>query len=115
MLETIWNAVNSPLAIALLAAVVLWLLNRLYAAKPAWQKYEGAIISAIKYAEKAIPDDAENKALARFDAAMIYALKVIREMEKRRLTDKEVASINDGIRVMHADLEATGGLAGGAG
>ncbi len=42
ILRAVWEFFNSPVGIALVAGVVLWLLNRLYAAKPGWQKYEGA-------------------------------------------------------------------------
>ena len=110
-LETVWGVLNSPAAIAAVAAVVLWLLNRLYAARPAWRKYEGSIIAAIKYAEKAIPDDAESKALQRLDAALKYVLAVHRETESRGATAKEVAELREGIQIKHAELEAAGNLA----
>ena len=110
ILEAIWQVLNSPVGIAAIAALVLWLLNRLYAAKPAWQKYEGAIISGIKHAEKKIPDDCENKSLARLDAALQYVLKVYEEANKRTATTKEVAEIKDGISIVHNELQAEGTL-----
>ena len=110
ILETIWQALNSPVGIAAIAGLVLWLLNRLYAAKPAWTKYEGAIISGIKHAEKAIPDDAANKSLARLDAALRYVLKVYAEVNKRTPTAKETAELKDGISILHNELEAEGTL-----
>ena len=110
ILETIWALINSPAGIAAIAGLFLWLLNRLYAAKPAWQKYEGAIISGIKYAEKQIPDDADNKSLARFDEALRYVLKVYQEMNNRTATAKEIAEIKDGISIVHNELEAEGTL-----
>ena len=108
ILETIWQALNSPVGIAAVAGLVLWLLNRLYAAKPAWAKYEGAIISGIKYAEKQIPDDAANKSLARLDAALGYVLKVYQEANKRSPKAKEIAEIKDGISIVHNELESQG-------
>ena len=110
ILETIWQALNSPVGIAAVAGLVLWLLNRLYAAKPAWQKYEGAIISGIKHAEKAIPDDAANKSLARLDAALQYVLKVYQEVNNRSASTKEIADLKDGISIVHNELEAEGTL-----
>jgi hypothetical protein len=41
-LQVAWDVVNSPAVIALMAGGLLWLLNRLYAAKPAWQAFEGS-------------------------------------------------------------------------
>lgn len=110
ILETIWAVINSPAGIAAIAGLVLWLLNRLYAAKPAWAKFEGAIISGIKYAEKQIPDDAANKSLARLDAALCYVLKVYQEANKRHASAKEIAEIKDGIRIVHNELVAEGTL-----
>ena len=43
ILTVVWAALNSPMGITAVAGVVLYLLNRLYAAKPAWAQYEGAI------------------------------------------------------------------------
>ena len=110
ILEIIWEAINSPVGIAALAAVALWLLNRLYAAKPAWAKYEGAIIAGIKYAEKQIPDDAANKSLARLDAALQYVLKIYQEMNNSTASAKEIAELKEGISIVHNELEADGTL-----
>ena len=110
ILETVWAVINSPAGIAAIVGLILWLLNRLYAAKPAWQKYEGAIISGIKYAEKQIPDDADNKSLARLDAALRYVLKVYQEVNNRSATAKEIADLKDGISIVHNELEAEGTL-----
>ena len=38
ILEGIWNALNSPAGITAVAGLLLWLLNRLYAKKPAWKQ-----------------------------------------------------------------------------
>ena len=108
--QSVWELLNSPVGIAAIAGLALWLLNRLYAAKPAWQKYEGAIISGIKYAEKQIPDDADNKSLAKLDAALRYVLKVYQEVNNRTATAKEVAELKDGISIVHNELEAEGTL-----
>ena len=108
--QSVWGLLNSPVGIAAIAGLVLWLLNRLYAAKPAWAKYEGAIIAGIKYAEKQIPADVDNKSLARLDAALRYVLKVYQETNKRSPTAKEVAELKDGISILHNELEAEGTL-----
>ena len=110
ILEALWNALNSPAGIAAMAGLLLWLLNRLYAGRPAWQKFEGAIISAVKFAEKEIPDDAQNKSLRRLDAALRYVVKVYEEARGRAATAKEMADLTEGIRITHAKLEAAGTL-----
>ena len=108
ILETIWAALNSPVGIAAVAGVVLWILNKLYAKKPDWKKYEGSIIAAVKLAEKSIPDDTPNKAAARLDAALRYVLKIHHEVENRIATAQEVATIREGIQIVHAELESSG-------
>jgi len=110
ILEATWQALNSPAGIAAMAGLLLWLLNRLYASRPAWERYEGAIISAVKFAEKEIPDDAPNKALKRLDAALRYVLRVYEEARGREARPKEVADLTEGIRITHAKLEAAGNL-----
>jgi len=112
--ETIWNlvwtALNTPVGITVVAGIFLWLLNRLYAAKPGWASYEGAIISGIKFAEKEIPDGSPNKGLARLDAALKYVLKVHEEANGKRATPKLAAEIKEGIQITHDKLEAAGTL-----
>jgi hypothetical protein len=111
ILTVIWAALNSPAGIAAVAGLVLWAINKLYAARPAWQQYEGAIITGIKLAEKQIPDDTPNKSLAKADAALRYVLKVYAEANKGRQPNANaLASIKDGIAVVHAELESAGGL-----
>ena len=108
--ELVWTALNSPAVIAGLAAVVLWAINRLYAKRPAWQAYEGSIIAAVKWAEKQIPDDTPNKAAAKLNAAMQYVLRVFEEVNHRRATDAETSELREGVQILHAELEAAGGL-----
>lgn len=110
ILAAIWDALNSPLGISAVAALVLYGLNRLYAARPEWAKYEGAIISAVKFAEKEIPDDVPNSGLARLDTALRYVLRVYEDATGRKAAPKVVADLKEGIQITHADLEAAGAL-----
>ena len=93
-----------------MATAALWLLNKLYLAKPTWQKYEGAVISGVKFAEKEIPDDTPNKGLARLDAALRYAIGVYEQAKGRAATRQELADFKNGIQLVHAELEASGAL-----
>lgn len=110
LLQVIWNVLNSPAVIAILAGALLVLLNRIYAARPAWQAFEGSIIAAVKWAEKEIPDDTPNKAFNRLNAALNYVLKVYREAKGKAADEKTKADLREGIQIVHAELEASGNL-----
>jgi hypothetical protein len=110
MWESIWNLLNSPAVITAIAGVVLWLLNRLYAKKPLWAQFEGTLIEAVRFAEKAVPDDAESKAVRRLDAALKYVLKIYEGMKSRPATPNEIDEIKDGIRIVHNELDTNGVL-----
>jgi hypothetical protein len=110
ILILVWTAVNILVGITVVVGVFLWLLNRLYAAKPGWAAYEGAIISAVKFAEKEVPDDTPSKGLARLDAALKYVLKVYEEANGKRASAKTVAELKEGIQLVHNDLEKAGTL-----
>jgi len=106
ILKLVWEALNTPAGITVMAGLFLWLLNRLYAARPGWAAFEGAIISAVKFAEKEIPDGTPNKGLARLDAA----LKVYEEARGRKPSARTVAELKEGIRIVHNELEKAGTL-----
>jgi hypothetical protein len=110
ILKLVWTAMNTPFGIALAAGVFLWLLNRLYASKPKWAAYEGAIISGVKFAEKEVPDDTPNKGLARLNTALKYVLKVYQEVNGQRPSPEVRADLKEGIQIVHHDLEKAGTL-----
>ncbi len=109
-MQVAWDVVNSPAVIALMAGGLLWLLNRLYAARPAWQAFEGTIIAAVKWAEKEIPDGSANQAVRRLDEALAYVLKVYEEARGRPADAKTRYELREGIQIVHAELEASGNL-----
>jgi len=110
ILTTVWNALNSPAGITAMASLLIWGLNRLYAAKPLWAEYEGTLIAAVKQAEKLVPDDSPNKSLARLDTALKYVIGVYEEAKGRKATKAEVAQLTNGLQLVHAELEAGGQL-----
>ena len=110
VLATIWTAVNSPIGITTMAAVLFYGLNKLYSKKPLWEQYEGAVIAGIKFAEKEIPDDVGNKGLQRLDAALRYVVSVYEEAKGRKASAAEVQDLKNGIQVTHATLEAKGSI-----
>jgi len=110
VLDALWTFANSPLGITAIAAVLLYLLKRAREHYPAWREWEGAIIEGIKFAEKHVPDDAENKSLRRFNDALAYVLRIYHETTGAMPSASEKRAIEEGIRIKHADLEAAGNL-----
>ena len=106
MKDQLWVLVNSPVFITLVASGVVVLLNKIYDRRPSWQKYQGTIIAAVRYAEKAIPDDAENKSIQRLDAALKYVLAIVEARENRVTTREERTAIEEGIQIIHDQVEA---------
>jgi len=113
ILRTVWSVVNTPAGVTFVASIALYILNKVYAAKPLWKKYEGTLIAAVKFAEKEIPDGSAIKAVARLDAALKYALKVI-EAAEGQLPPKKIAEVKEGLQITHANLEKSGGLSHGS-
>ncbi len=114
LLARVWEFLNSPFGIALVATAGLAILNVIAKRAPKLAQllatYKGDIIAAIKYAEKSIPDDAQNVSLARLDAALKYAIAVIAEGERRALSPPEIAAIRSSISEVHDELESVGTL-----
>jgi len=110
VLKFVWNVLNSPAGITAVAGLLLYGLNWLYSRKPLWQQYEGTIISAIRTAEKLVPDDTQNASLAKFDAALQFVLKVFEERNNRQATIAEKAALQEGINILHNKLDGAGAL-----
>lgn len=103
----VWMAGSA--GVALVAAVAAWGLKKLYAKRPAARDLvEGTIITAVKLAEKEIPDNTPSPGLARLDWALKYVLKVWEAMAARRATTAEEANIKEAIQTTHAELESGG-------
>ena len=109
ILTALWTFFNSPLGIAIVAGVLLWILNKKFGPE-LWKKYAGTLVAAVKWAEKQIPDDTENKGAARLDCALKYVLRIHEDMTGRTAKAKEIASFTEGLQIIHADLEGTGSL-----
>lgn len=115
ILSGIWTFLNSAFGFTLIwvAAIVLvfFFLNKLSPFHKAWEKYEGAIITAIKLAEKAIPADTPNAGLRRLDEALQFVLKAYAEQHNGRFPSPDlVHDLKEGIQIKHAELERLGNL-----
>jgi tetrahydromethanopterin S-methyltransferase subunit D len=106
MLETVWTILNSPAGITAMVTLVIFIINKIYAAKPIWRQYEGLFTQAVKMAEKAIPDDSPNKSVRRLDEALKYINRVLAAYNIKATG----AEVLNGIEIIHAEQEQTGNL-----
>ena len=104
-MEQIWTFLQTGPGLILIGSIVLFALNLLYAKKPAWRKFEGTIITAIRLAEKNISDDTANKSLARLDDALEYVIGVYETVEKKRATAKTQAALREAIAIKHDEMK----------
>lgn len=77
---TLQTLINSPMAATVVAGVVVWVLGRIFTAKPSWRsafdEYRGAFFDAVRYAENMIPDGTPNAAAAKADIALKFLLRL---------------------------------------
>lgn len=108
VLLAIWQALNSPVGLALIAGVYLWVIRRW--ATPRWRAYEGAILSAIRFAEQKIPDDTDHKGLLKLNEALRYVLRVYEATAGKPASTRTEHALREGIQIMHHRLECDGAL-----
>jgi len=100
----VWTFMNSPVGMSVVGFLLLFLLGKLFTAKPQWKvyvdKYRPMLISAVKQAEKLIPDDVPNPGLARLDAALKYMIRLNNTLD--------TASLTQAITAVHSELEGSG-------
>jgi len=110
MTETVLALINSPAFVAVLVAILLIILDKVFDKRPTWKvrwaQFSPVFISAVKLAEKQIPDDTPNKGLARLDYALKYTLKVIEGFGIPTPDKKGMDEIRLNIEEAHALLES---------
>jgi len=101
-----------PIIIWIAAIVFIYLImDKAGPFHKVWEKYEGAIITAIKVAEKAIPDTVTNVGLKRLDEALNFVLeRYAEEHGGKQPGDKLLHELKEGIQIKHAELERLGNL-----
>jgi hypothetical protein len=108
-LEQVWSYINSNAGVTALAGIIAWVLGRVYTWKPAWkllvEKYGPILLAGVRYAEKAIPDTTENKALLRADAAL---KKVIELCAALGAVDQSMLKL--ALDFVQAEAEAKGNI-----
>ena len=108
-MDTVIEILNMPIVITLLGGLLLMVLDKLHAAKPKWARFEGAILAAIKRAEKHIPNDTPNKSLARLNSALQYVVEVYEVRHGKAPTAAMRVQFQEGIQITHSKLEEKGG------
>jgi len=100
------------IAIWVIAVVAVFLLiDKHGPVHQAWKKYEGTIITGIKLAEKAVPDDVPNAGLRRLDEAIDFVLKRYAEENGGKQPPASLKrELKEGIRIKHDDLDRFGKL-----
>jgi hypothetical protein len=110
VLTNLWVFLNSNIGLTVVGMIFLFAMNKLFTAKPAWKKfldqYAGTFIAAIKWAEKAVPDDCQDKSVRRLDAALKYFLVVYHQTTGKTPTPALELIIKEALQVKHAELEA---------
>lgn len=101
-----WTFFNSPVGLSTVGFIMTFILGKVFTAKPKWKvyanKYKPLLIEAVKKAEKAIPDDQDNKGLKRLDMALKYVLALNNKLNKDAMKDAIIA--------VHAEAEMNGNL-----
>jgi hypothetical protein len=117
--HTIYNAImtflNSAVGLTVLWAAMVglfwYLASRFNPLQDKWKQYEGSIITAIRLAEKQIPDDTPNAGLARLDLALRLVLDAYAQANSGRPPSADmIEQIRQGIQITHNDLDRFGGL-----
>jgi hypothetical protein len=104
------NAEFMNAVITAIAGIASFAIARLFTAKPAWKKYEGLLITAVKAAEKIIPDDSPNTSIARANEALrVFADRYTMAYGKLP-TDAIVTVARLALPIVHDQIEAEGTL-----
>ena len=109
IMNTAWTFLNSPLGISMVVSTVASIVAYIITKVPIVKKYSGVLISAVKYAEKAIPDDTDNAGLKKLDLALEYALERFAEIGVK-VKEKQIPELIAGLSEAHEKVEADGVL-----
>ncbi len=108
--DMIIKLLSTDAVIALIVGAFVTYIVRWLASKDGekFKQYEGYAITAIKAAEKAIPDGVENKGLSRADFALKTFLLAYQKATGVLPNDKDIAKIESWISEIHSVVETSG-------
>jgi hypothetical protein len=106
---------NSAIGFAILWAAIVgaftWFASKYNPFVEAWRKYEGSIITAVRFAEQSIPSDTENKGLAKLDWALQYVIKAYEDANNGKSPSENlINAFREGIQLKHDQLDRFGSL-----
>jgi hypothetical protein len=101
---------DQPAVVTAIAGLAVWLVGKLFTARPAWLKYEGLMLAAVKWAEKIIPDDAANKSIRRADAALNQFILLYERNHGASPAPSLVIAVRDALPIVHDHAESEGTL-----
>jgi len=112
MSDMLIKLLSTDAVIALIIGAFVAYLVKYLASKDGarFKAYEGYAITAVRAAEKAIPDDAQNKGLNRLNYALQVFLKQYEKATGVTAKPDEVAKIEAWISTVHSALDAAGVL-----
>jgi len=115
LLDIVNGLFHSPIGFSLLWAglvtLFFWLASRFNPFQEKWKQYEGSIITAIRLAEREIPDNMPNKGLARLDAALRFVLQAYAEANHGKQPSADLTEqLKQAIQIKHDELERRGSL-----
>lgn len=109
-METLKMLLNNDAVVTAIIGIFGMLVAKIFAAKPAWAKYEGLMITAVKAAEKLIPDTTPNVGLARADQAMREFVNQYTAVEGKNPAPALLTAVREALPVVHAKLETNGNI-----
>ena len=113
MTAAIIEFLHTPAAFTIIIGIFVVVLNKVFDQRPSWKKhwiqYAPLFETAVRYAEKLIPDDATNKSVRRADAALKYVITLI-ENAGGAVADTDTQELALNIEDAHHELAAKGAL-----
>jgi len=109
-METFIAILNSSLVQTLVIIIGGYIITVFLKKKPEYLKYMGYIITAIKFAEKAIPDNSTHIGLQKMDTAMKKFIELYTQYEGKPPSKKLTAKVSSKMAMVHQDLELNGTL-----
>lgn len=110
MSELLIKLLSTDAVIAMIIGVFVTYIVKWLATKDGekFKAYEGYAITAVKAAEKAIPDNAENKGLNRLNFALQVFLSRYEKATGTTAKPQDIAKIEAWISEIHSALEGAG-------
>lgn len=95
----------------LLVLLFFWLASKFNPFQEKWRQWEGSIITAIKLAEKQIPNDTPDKGLAKLDAALRFVLQAYADANSGKAPpDQLTEQLKQAIQIKHDEMDRQGAL-----